>query len=1171
MAFSHVATLAIAGGTVGSNLTAFPLYVDLEDMPASLWTGAKEDGGDIRVYASDGTTQLAFDLFIYEPHNEKGAMFVRTDISTSGTTIVIKWGDAALSRLAINATYGRNAVWADYDAVSLCGEDPRDRTGKTTALVNGDPSSLKKLAGPTAFTQDPHQGGTYDPVGQFTYLIDTNAIYKFDATMTLVATNSDPVGDSGISPANHLSDGFYHDGKLYIPIDEYASNVGVNDHIGVFDADDLSFIEAYDISATMSATSGVCYCPIDGLIYATDWNDGLTLYKFTLAGVPSGTLTLSGAGTLARPQGIEWWHGAFWISSDDTDEVVRCEYNGSYTWTGLFGAAVTGNFEGIWAKEDRLVVLSDPSSANSFIEEWGNYHNPLSAGGGWLNTIGTTNHLAMNDVASRTVWTIGITGKLTATGANRGLVSYFDHVGGTGTNDRAGINYRHANLSMAAWDDTNGWLQPSPAFAPGTDFHRYHLQYNGSTGREMFADGVSIATQGAITSRTGFTALWAGIEDADFVDPWGGEIGFVYLRNGLLAVDWIEAEYANLNSPSTFYTITEDDAISGIDPTFGSSSGGTAVTLTGVGFTGATGVLFDTDAATSFVVVNDNTITCETPAHAIGTVDVTVERPTTDLVLAGSFTFTDVPAPSVTTITPAVGTVAGGTAVTVVGDHFTDVTDVEIDGLPVTSLVIVDDETITFVTPAHAQGAVDVVLFSPNGNTTVTDGFDYVVVARLTQVPLLMVNLPYQPSRVTQVPLLVVNLPIQGALVTQIAELMVWTPTPIPLPTPVVPEVPVKETWQYSTVVNIAERGKEQRSCLRAAPRVNMTFNALIMDESERRDVYQMLFKFISRVFNYPLYSHGTKLDAAALAGDTKLYFDPATTDMRAGEAIALIDPVTMRTTLGTIVTVDSDGATTEALPVDVPRHWYVAPAPVFRASTNVGFNMGAIGGDFTLSMLGAQSRAVLRPGQSSGLLTTIDGMLLLDKRPLADDDVDEGFDQNVEWLDNGIAPPEPRTNWETPFISGERSFLVHRPSGMDYWRAVADNLRGRWKPFLMPTFRNDLPLYETPALSATEIKTSNVQFFDFWRSKAWRYIRIQSSAGVIYRKINEVVDSYDADGTPLYMTLKLSASIGAGAGANENMMISFCNTCRLDSDEFVMQHGPVDTIMTLKVRVVEE
>jgi hypothetical protein len=66
---------------------------------------------------------------------------------------------------------------------------------------------------------------------------------------------------------------------------------------------------------------------------------------------------------------------------------------------------------------------------------------------------------------------------------------------------------------------------------------------------------------------------------------------------------------------------------SSINPTSGSSLGGRAVTITGVNFTGATGVTIGGSAATSVVVVNDTTITCVTPAHAAGASDVVVTTP----------------------------------------------------------------------------------------------------------------------------------------------------------------------------------------------------------------------------------------------------------------------------------------------------------------------------------------------------------------------------------------------------------------------------------------------------------------------------------------------------------------------------------------------------------------
>ena len=69
------------------------------------------------------------------------------------------------------------------------------------------------------------------------------------------------------------------------------------------------------------------------------------------------------------------------------------------------------------------------------------------------------------------------------------------------------------------------------------------------------------------------------------------------------------------------------------------------------------------------------------------------------------------PFPTVTNVVPDRGTIAGGTIVTISGTNFTNgglVTSVSFGGTPATSFVVVNDTTITAVTPAHAVGVVDV-------------------------------------------------------------------------------------------------------------------------------------------------------------------------------------------------------------------------------------------------------------------------------------------------------------------------------------------------------------------------------------------------------------------------------------------------------------------------------
>src|SRR5262249_9791428 len=64
--------------------------------------------------------------------------------------------------------------------------------------------------------------------------------------------------------------------------------------------------------------------------------------------------------------------------------------------------------------------------------------------------------------------------------------------------------------------------------------------------------------------------------------------------------------------------------ISGLTPNSGGIAGGTAVTLTGTDFTGASEVTFGGVPGTALNVVDATTISVTTPAHAAGSVDVIV-------------------------------------------------------------------------------------------------------------------------------------------------------------------------------------------------------------------------------------------------------------------------------------------------------------------------------------------------------------------------------------------------------------------------------------------------------------------------------------------------------------------------------------------------------------------
>ena len=67
--------------------------------------------------------------------------------------------------------------------------------------------------------------------------------------------------------------------------------------------------------------------------------------------------------------------------------------------------------------------------------------------------------------------------------------------------------------------------------------------------------------------------------------------------------------------------------LSGVSPSSGSTSGGTAVTITGTNFASRATVKFGSAAATNVVVVNSTKITATTPAGSVGVVTPTVTNP----------------------------------------------------------------------------------------------------------------------------------------------------------------------------------------------------------------------------------------------------------------------------------------------------------------------------------------------------------------------------------------------------------------------------------------------------------------------------------------------------------------------------------------------------------------
>jgi len=81
--------------------------------------------------------------------------------------------------------------------------------------------------------------------------------------------------------------------------------------------------------------------------------------------------------------------------------------------------------------------------------------------------------------------------------------------------------------------------------------------------------------------------------------------------------------------------------------------------------------------------------------------------------------------PTVDSVTPLSGPVAGGTPITLSGTRFTDATSVTFGGIAATDVRVINSSTITAVVPPHAAGTVAIAVTTPDGTGSRTGAFTF--------------------------------------------------------------------------------------------------------------------------------------------------------------------------------------------------------------------------------------------------------------------------------------------------------------------------------------------------------------------------------------------------------------------------------------------------------------
>ncbi|MGH9858641.1 MAG: beta strand repeat-containing protein, partial [Candidatus Acidiferrales bacterium] len=218
------------------------------------------------------------------------------------------------------------------------------------------------------------------------------------------------------------------------------------------------------------------------------------------------------------------------------------------------------------------------------------------------------------------------------------------------------------------------------------------------------ATAAASVTFNSATSLTAVTPAGTGLVDVTVTNPGG--------------------QSATLSSAFSYDPGLPPTIVS-VVPNSGPATGGTLVTISGANFQAGATVSFAGTPATNVTVLSSSQIRAVTPAGAPGSVAVQVTNPDTqNVTLFNGFTYA--PPPTVTSVNPAAGFAVGGTSVSVLGSNFQSGAAVFFGGVAAPAVAFVNAGQLSVTTPAHAPGAVSVLVTNPDGqSSTLANGFTY--------------------------------------------------------------------------------------------------------------------------------------------------------------------------------------------------------------------------------------------------------------------------------------------------------------------------------------------------------------------------------------------------------------------------------------------------------------
>ncbi|RLI76071.1 hypothetical protein DRO97_01740 [Archaeoglobales archaeon] len=383
---------------------------------------------------------------------------------------------------------------------------------------------------------DVHQGIAVSD--NWYYTIHTNRIDKrYKSNWSIALQNLSPF-PTGVD-VNHIGDCDYYNGYLYCPEENWTGTDGLNEHIVIYYAENLTIKDYYNISTCLGAAEagGVTVDYDSNRLVVSDYLNTNKLYFINLSDYTcSGNVSLTES--LSQPQGIDYhkWKnglGYYYISDEDGDVVkvtkegfvlnIVAEANATLINEGL-------DFDGnelLWLQDDgvnqTVYILNERKETT--LDSFEGYTGSILGHDGWdgsatgVETTNTSSLCGMNSatftasVAAETLYkiinldtNIALEGRVFVNSTS-GVKDYFAVAKSKSGTDRLtlAVNYQYSTDNFSIWD--GAWSVTNVPIKIG-EWNEFRF-YTDASGIKLYING-KLAYSGTRTSAINWISFEGG-------------------------------------------------------------------------------------------------------------------------------------------------------------------------------------------------------------------------------------------------------------------------------------------------------------------------------------------------------------------------------------------------------------------------------------------------------------------------------------------------------------------------------------------------------------------------------------------------------------------------------------------------------------------------------------